>query len=99
MIPVQIGNGWGQTYLGFNRRYIETDRPVQMFWRNEPKISTTFPVDPTVGVIRIDRRDGTPLAILVNYACHPVILGPTVSNYSADYPGEMRRVVEQRDGS
>jgi neutral ceramidase len=98
MIPVQIGNGWGQTYLGFNRRYIETDGKVQMFWRNEPKISTTFPVDPTVGVIRIDRRDGTPLAILVNYACHPVVLGPDSFNYSADYPGEMRHVIENAMG-
>lgn len=98
MIPVQIGNGWGQTYLGFNRRYLETDGKVQMFWRNEPKISTTFPVDPTVGVIRIDRRDGNPLAILVNYACHPVVLGPDSFNYSADYPGEMRHVVENAMG-
>jgi hypothetical protein len=98
MVPAQIGNGWGQTYIGFNRRYIETDGAVQMFWRNEPKISTTFPVDPTVGVIRVDRRDGTPLAILVNYACHPVVLGPDSFNYSADYPGEMRRVVEQAMG-
>jgi neutral ceramidase len=98
MVPVQIGNGWGQTYIGFNRRYIETDGAVQMFWRNEPKISTTFPVDPTVGVIRIDRRDGTPLAILVNYACHPVVLGPDNFDYSADYPGEMRRTIENAMG-
>lgn len=98
MVPVQIGNGWGQTYIGFNRRYVETNGEVQMFWRNETKVSTTFPVDPTVGMIRIDRRDGTPLALLVNYACHPVVLGPDSFNYSADYPGEMRRVVEQAMG-
>ena len=99
MVPVQIGNGWGQTYIGFNRRYVDTEGALQMFWRNETKVSTTYPVDPTVGVIRIDRRDGTPLAILVNYACHPVILGPDSFNYSADYPGEMRRVVEQAMGN
>ena len=98
LTPVAIGNGWGQTYIGFNRRYIETNGDVQMFWRNEPKISTTFPVDPTVGVIRIDRRDGTPLAILVNYACHPVVLGPDNFEYSADYPGEMRKTIEQAMG-
>jgi neutral ceramidase len=94
-VPVAIGNGWGQTYIGFNRRYVETNGDIKMFWRNEMKISTTFPVDPTVGVIRIDHRDGTPLAILVNYACHPVVLGPDNFSYSADYPGEMRRTVEQ----
>ncbi len=98
MVPAQIGNGWGQTYIGFNRRYIEVNGNVQMFWRNEPKVSTTFPVDPTVGVIRIDRKDGTPLALLVNYACHPVVLGPESVAYSADYPGEMRRYVEQELG-
>jgi hypothetical protein len=98
MVPASIGNGWGQTYIGFNRRYLEPNGTLQMFWRNETKVTTTFPVDPTVGVIRIDRRDGTPLAVLVNYACHPVVLGPDSFNYSADYPGEMRRVIEQELG-
>jgi neutral ceramidase len=99
MAPARIGNGWGQTYIGFNRRYVELDGAVRMFWRNEAKLTTTFPVDPTVGVIRIDRNDGTPLAILVNYACHPVVFGPDNLEYSADYPSEMRRYVEQEMGS
>jgi neutral ceramidase len=98
MVPVRIGNAWGQTYLGFNRRYLATDGSIEMFWRNETKISTTFPVDPTVGVIRVDRENGTPLAVLVHYACHPVVLGPENLDYSADYPGEMRRYVEQQLG-
>jgi neutral ceramidase len=98
MAPARIGNGWGETFIGFNRRYVEMDGTVRMFWRNEPKIQTTFPVDPTVGVIRVDRGDGTPLAILVDYACHPVIFGPDNLAYSADYPGEMRRYVEQEMG-
>ena len=99
MVAARIGNAWGQIYLGFNRRYLLPDGSVQMFWRNETKVSTTFPVDPTVGVIRIDRLDGTPLAVLVNYACHPVVLGPENLNYSADYPSEMRRYIEQEMGS
>ena len=98
MTPARIGNGWGQVYLGFNRRYLRPDGSVQMFWRNETKVSTTFPVDPTVGVIRVDRSDGTPLAVLVNYACHPVVLGPENLDYSADYPSEMRRYVEHEMG-
>jgi hypothetical protein len=98
MVPMSIGAGWGQTYIGFNRRYVEVDGAVRMLWRNEPKVSTTFPVDPAVGVIRIDRKDGAPLALLVNYACHPVVLGPDNVAYSADYPGEMRRYVEQALG-
>ncbi len=98
MSPVKIGTAWGQVYLGFNRRYLATDGSVQMFWRNETKISTTFPVDPSVGVIRFDRADGSPLAVLVHYSCHPVVLGPENLDYSPDYPGEMRRYVEQQFG-
>ncbi len=99
MVAARTGSGWGQTYIGFNRRYQRIDGSIQMFWRNEPKVSTTFPVDPTVGVIRVDRSDGTPLAILVHYACHPVVLGPDNLDYSADYPSEMRRYVEREMGS
>jgi hypothetical protein len=98
LVPARIGSGWGQAFLGFNRRYIRMDGSVQMFWRNETKISTTFPVDPAVGVIRVDRADGTPLALLVNYACHPVVLGPENVDYSADYPSEMRRYIEEQLG-
>lgn len=97
--PARIGNGWGQVYIGFNRRYTRLDGSTQMFWRNETKISSTFPVDPTVGVIRVDRANGTPLAILAHYACHPVVLGPENLNYSADYPSEMRRYIEQEMGA
>jgi neutral ceramidase len=98
MVPARIGTGWGQTSIGFNRRYLRPDGSVQMFWRNETKVSTTFPVDPTVGVIRVDRADGSPLAVLAHYACHPVVLGPENLDYSADYPSEMRRSIEQEMG-
>jgi neutral ceramidase len=91
--PVRFGTGWGQTQIGANRRYQPVDGPEVMFWRNATR-SPTFPVDPTVGVIRIDRADGVPFAVLVNYACHPVVFGPDNRDYSADYPGEMRKTVE-----
>ena len=95
MTPARIGTGWGQTYIGFNRRSVRPDGAIHMFWRNEQKETSTFPVDPTVGVIRVDRADGSPLAVLVHYACHPVIFGPDNLDYSADYPYEMRLGVEE----
>lgn len=30
------------------------------------------PVDPEIGLLRIDRIDGTPLALVYNFACHPI---------------------------
>src|SRR5258708_4795869 len=50
-VAARIGSAWGQIYLGFNRRSLLPDGSVQMFWRNETKVPTTFPVEPAVGVI------------------------------------------------
>jgi hypothetical protein len=93
MIPAAIGTGIGQTYIGHNRRLLNQDGTVKMLWGNATRIPTS-PVDPTVGVIRVDDRSGNPIAILVNYACHPVVFGPDNLRYSADFPGAMARTVE-----
>src|SRR5258708_9583946 len=55
MVAARIGSALGPIYLGFNRRYLLPDGSVQVFWWNATKVSNTFPVDPTVGVIRIER--------------------------------------------
>lgn len=89
----RIGTGYGETYIGHNRRQIQPDGKVKMLWRNASKIPTR-PVDPRVGVIRIDDSDGHPLAVLVNYSCHPVVLGPDNLEYSADWAGAMQHFVQ-----
>ncbi len=94
LAPARIGTGFGQTHIGHNRRWVNPDGSVKMFWRNATRIPTS-PVDPTVGVIRLDGADGSPIAILVNYACHPVVFGPDNLRYSADYPGAMAKYVEE----
>ncbi|MCI0336720.1 MAG: neutral/alkaline non-lysosomal ceramidase N-terminal domain-containing protein, partial [Acidobacteria bacterium] len=75
MFPARIAAGYGKVYLGHNRRKVEADGKVTMLWRNDEKLSTS-PIDPAVGVIRIDDQSGNPRAIIVNFACHAVILGP-----------------------
>ena len=73
------------------------DGTVKMLWRNATK-TPTHPLDPRVGVIRIDGADGRVIAVVVNYACHPVIFGPDNLRYSADYPSATARVVEEAFG-
>jgi len=53
------------------------------------------PYDPDVGVVRIDRADGQPLAILYTHGCHPTVLGHDNLRYSADWPGVAGQVVEE----
>jgi Neutral/alkaline non-lysosomal ceramidase, N-terminal len=93
----RIGSGTGSVFIGHNRLRVNDDGTVNWFERN-PTMVPTSPVDPTVTVVRIDDRNGVPLAILINYACHPVVLGSENSQYSADYPGITNRVVEKALG-
>ena len=99
MFPARIAAGFGEIYLGHNRRQVGVDGKVTMLWRNEQRLPTS-PLDPAVGVIRVDDATGKPRAILVNYACHAVVLGPDNRMISADYPGYLaRRIERELDGA
>jgi len=98
LTEARLGTGYGRAYIGYNRRRVYPDGTVSMFWTNPDKIPT-WPVDPTVSVLRIDTPAGKPLAVLVNYACHPVVFGPDNLEYSADYVGVMARSVEKSLGN
>ena len=89
----QIGTGYGSAFIGHNRLRVNPDGKVSWFERNLTEVPTA-PVDGTVSVLRIDDTDGQPLAIVVNYACHPVIFGSDNFQYSADFPAAMTKTVE-----
>ncbi len=56
------------------------------------------PVDPALGVIRVDAADGRPLGMVANFACHGVVLGPDNLLISADWPGQACRHLEKALG-
>jgi neutral ceramidase len=93
LVDAKIGTGVGTTDIGHNRLKVNADDLVTWFERN-PEREPTKPVDQTVTVIRVDSLNGIPMAVLVHYACHPVVLGSDNQQYSADFPGVMNRVVE-----
>lgn len=55
------------------------------------------PVDTEVGVIAVDGANGTPIARIVNFACHGVCDGGQYLEWSADFPGEMSAFIEAGD--
>jgi neutral ceramidase len=93
----RIGVGTGSVLIGHNRLRVNDDGTVSWFERN-PTMIPTSPVDPIVTILRIDTAKGDPLAILINYACHPVVLGSDNPQYSADFPAITNRVVEKALG-
>ena len=57
--------------------------------KREPKAT-----DPMLAVLRFDDLAGKPIAVLVNFAAHPVMTDEKILKYSADYPGFLKNKVE-----
>jgi hypothetical protein len=83
-------------YMAHNRRLVREGGPVLAMWEN-PDRRPTKPIDPTVGVIRIDDLKGKPRALMVQYACHPVAT-MSAGMVSRDFPGAMVDHIEQELG-
>jgi neutral ceramidase len=90
--PARIGVGVGESRVAVNRRETAPDG------RTVAGVNFAGPIDPQVFVLRIDDRDGGPLAALVGYTMHPTTAGPTFRYITADWPGHMKRTVERLTG-
>jgi len=91
MFPATLELAEGEIYLGHNR----IKKGGEMWWRN-PDALPSHPLDPTVNALIVKDQQKKTRAVLVNYACHPSVLGPDNYEYSADYPGAMRRAIESQ---
>ena len=63
----------------------------------DAEVAGVGPIDSQVGILRVDRLDGRPLAVLYSFACHP-IMNPPARGSSADFPGVAAQVVEEALG-
>jgi hypothetical protein len=52
-------------------------------------------LDLTIEILSADGPSGQPIASLVDYACHPEMLGPRAHLLSADFPGALTGRLEQ----
>ena len=79
--------------LGYNRLLLRDDGRARALFDNLERIPYG-PVDPEFTLLRIEDMKGTARALVVHYACHAVVLGPTSCQWSADWPGAMVAKVE-----
>jgi hypothetical protein len=56
-------------------------------------------IDNEVTVLKFEEENGRPIGGLLNYACHPVILGPNNLLVSPDYPGLASKIIEENIGN
>ena len=55
-------------------------------------------VDPQITVLRLDKADGSPWAVLVNYTAHGTFVGAQDMLVSGEWAGSMQRTVEDLFG-
>lgn len=72
--------------------------PVQGVARNR-RTENGQPVDEFAGVILIENREGAPKSIVVNFACHPTVLGPNTLEITRDFPNYLVQKLEEHLGS
>lgn len=99
MVPVRVGAGEGREQrISENRRLKlkdgrETDVRRAYAMPADEDVVGMGPIDPQIGLLRIDRLDGRPLAAVYNFACHPIEGVPSGAS-SGDLTGFASRVIE-----
>jgi hypothetical protein len=103
MAPVKVGAGSGhEDRIQINRTlHLKNGRCWTIRHSNpcppDDQVAGLGPIDPEIGIIRIDRLDGRPLAVVYNFACHP-LQGVPGGGVTANYPGFASRVIEDNLG-
>lgn len=103
MVAVRIGAGSGQeARISENRRFLlKSGRTVDSRQAYSLPADEEFagvgPIDPEIGILKIERLDGTPLAVVFNFACHPIQGVPSGAN-TADLSGLAATAIEESLG-
>jgi hypothetical protein len=92
LAPAKLAVGTGRANANINRRARDLDGTISLGYNPDG------PVDRQIGLIRIERTDGTPIALLANYAMHGTALGGQSLEISGDAPGVAAAYVEDKLG-
>lgn len=90
--PAVVVYGTGHCTLARQRDYYDDERD-----RFVCGFNPSGRADDTLLVGRFSRADGTTLAVLVNYACHPTTLAWENTLISPDWVGRMRELIQTHE--
>lgn len=90
--PARLGVGWGYSQANINRRAIDVDGRASL------GLNPDGPVDRRIGLLRLEKADRSPLALIVNYPIHGTVLGQENVEISGDVTGMVANYVEHQTG-
>jgi hypothetical protein len=90
LAPARLAVGQGFAMANINRRARDVDGRIRL------GLNPYGPVDRQIGLIRLERVDGTPIAAVANYAIHGTALGGANTQISGDVPGIVAAYVEEK---
>lgn len=101
--PVTVGVGRGSENRVMENRRLKLKNGREADVRHaysmppDAEVAEVGPIDPEIGILRLDRKNGQPLAIVYNFACHPIMGVPSGAN-TADMTGFASQVIEDAFG-
>jgi hypothetical protein len=99
MVRVNVGVGTGHEDRIMENRRLKLKNGKELDVRHayslppDEEVAEVGPVDPEIGLLRLDRKDGRTLAVVYNFACHPIQGVPSGGN-TADVTGFASQVIE-----
>lgn len=81
----------GESTFGVSRRYPSAEGILWKPYFNEDSM------DKDLFLLKFVDREGKIRGLIYNYACHPTTMGPNNYLVSADFPGVVRRILEEEN--
>ncbi|MDA0748917.1 MAG: hypothetical protein O2954_20555, partial [bacterium] len=88
--PVTFGVGCGSVNFNISRRPLPGTSSMMLNFGGL--------VDRRARVVRVEKADGSPLAVLFHYSCHTTTKSGSEGDISPDYAGIARRAIEEKLG-
>ena len=93
LAPARLATGVGMARANINRRARDVDGMISL------GLNPDGPTDRQIGILRLERTNGSPIALVANYAMHGTVLGGQSTEISGDGPGVVASYVEEKFGA
>lgn len=93
LAPARLAAGTGMALANINRRARDPEGRISL------GLNPDGPADRQIGLLRLEKADGSLLALIANYAMHATVLGSQFVQISGDAPGIVAAYVEQKLGA